>query len=270
MKFLPLLLLTFPMLLAAEEPKDKKEDKLAELVTLNGKLYQDVTIRKVEPDGLSILHAAGTAKVPFEQLSSELQEKYGYTKEAAAEHKEKMEEARLRQAEAEQVAREKREKATADHTKKQANEELTKNLQKAAVMVQMHAFQDSRIGLIGRLTVGTLVSEPVKSKMGSTIRTEQKWRYRTQSFNAIISEATGADIKRVSHSYEVPYGLPSYTTRYFAWEGKGWRIGKIRYKDRDGIITTIPYYTADESVASEFFKKNGFGKASENVILEIK
>ena len=49
-----------------------------DLVTTDGKIFKDVTITKVEPDGLSITHQSGSAKVPFAKLPEEVQRKHGY------------------------------------------------------------------------------------------------------------------------------------------------------------------------------------------------
>lgn len=39
--------------------------------------YRDVTVTKVDPDGINITHDSGLAKVPFENLSPEMQAKFG-------------------------------------------------------------------------------------------------------------------------------------------------------------------------------------------------
>lgn len=48
-----------------------------ELTLVNGKKYQSVTIRKIEPDGIRIMHASGMAKIPYEKLNQEIQEELG-------------------------------------------------------------------------------------------------------------------------------------------------------------------------------------------------
>jgi len=52
--------------------------------------FKSVTIRKVEPDGLSIIHESGVAKIPIEKLTDEEQAKYGITMEGAAEYREQV------------------------------------------------------------------------------------------------------------------------------------------------------------------------------------
>lgn len=49
-----------------------------EIVENSGKAYKNVTIRKVEPDGLLIAHSGGVKKLRFSDLSEETQTKYGY------------------------------------------------------------------------------------------------------------------------------------------------------------------------------------------------
>ena len=55
-----------------------------EIATLSGTKYQRVTITRVEPDGISISHSDGIAKIPFTDLSQELRTKYGYDPKKAA------------------------------------------------------------------------------------------------------------------------------------------------------------------------------------------
>jgi hypothetical protein len=49
-----------------------------DLTTTEGRVYKNVTVRKVEPDGLSISHESGLAKIPFSKLPAEVQKKHGY------------------------------------------------------------------------------------------------------------------------------------------------------------------------------------------------
>jgi hypothetical protein len=258
-KILPLFLLLFPVLLAAEDVK------LDHLVTLDGKVYQAVTIRKVEPDGLSIVHEAGTAKVPFEKLPEELQEKYGYDEAAAAEHRKRVAEAQRRQDAADKTASEKRKKEAAAQAATEADKDFAEKLQKAAKMVRIEAFQDSQIGLIGDIEEATLTAEPVKSTLGTTVGHKQTWMYRGRAKGGVIAETTGAERKTKGDRTGVPYGLPEYITSFIFWEGKAWRIGLIQYENTEGVIENAPLYTASEKKAAAFFKKHGFGRPSESV-----
>jgi len=51
--------------------------------TFNGKEYKNATVTRVEPDGLVIKFHGGIVKVPFTDLSEELQQKYNYDPKAA-------------------------------------------------------------------------------------------------------------------------------------------------------------------------------------------
>jgi hypothetical protein len=82
------LLLLFPVLFASGV---MAQDKLPDLRIQNSggtvMNIQDVKLLRVEPDGLRVLHAAGTAKVPYELLPEELHVKYGFTAAKAQEHR---------------------------------------------------------------------------------------------------------------------------------------------------------------------------------------
>jgi hypothetical protein len=52
--------------------------------TTDGKEYKNAKISRVEPDGIVIRFSGGVVKVPFAELSEELQRKYSYDPQAAA------------------------------------------------------------------------------------------------------------------------------------------------------------------------------------------
>ena len=262
-RILPLLLL-FPVLLAAED------EKLSELVTLDGKFYQDVTIRKIEPDGLSIVHKAGTAKVPFEKLPESMQEKYGYNADAAAAHRKQLAEAQRARESAEKAAREKQAKAAKTQAAATADMEFSENLEMAAKMVDVSAFQNSKIGLIGDIRVGTLTTEPIKSTLGTTIGHKPAWVYRDRAIGGVIAGTTGAKAGIESDDTGRPDGLPSIEKVVISWKGKAWRIGKISYPSDHGLTETAPYFTASEKVASAFYKQNGFSPKPDQVITDAR
>ena len=56
-----------------------------DLKTRGGKEYKDIKVMAVEADGLKIMHAAGMAKIPYEQLPDDLQTKYAFDPAKAAE-----------------------------------------------------------------------------------------------------------------------------------------------------------------------------------------
>lgn len=79
-------------------------DKDGVIPEFNG--YKSVTINKVEPDGIRIMHESGATKIAIEDLTDEQREKYGLTKEAAAEYrKQAAENAAVHNARQREVAR---------------------------------------------------------------------------------------------------------------------------------------------------------------------
>ncbi len=61
-----------------------------DIETLDGALYTNAKVTRIDPDGITIRWSAGIAKVPFESLSPELRDKYGYEPEKARQHKESL------------------------------------------------------------------------------------------------------------------------------------------------------------------------------------
>ena len=70
-----------------------------DIVTTNGTTYTKVKISKVEPSRLTVITDAGVETIPFEVLPKEIQEKYQYSPEKAAEYRARLQEAaRIRSA----------------------------------------------------------------------------------------------------------------------------------------------------------------------------
>ena len=64
--------------LAQTSKQAEAVSKLPTITTTDGKIYTGVTITKADPDGIRIMHEAGSAKIPFEKLPEALRAKYGY------------------------------------------------------------------------------------------------------------------------------------------------------------------------------------------------
>jgi hypothetical protein len=54
--------------------------------SVNGHEYKNVTVARVEPDGIVIKFSGGIVKIPFTELSPEIQKKYGYDSQAAGDY----------------------------------------------------------------------------------------------------------------------------------------------------------------------------------------
>src|SRR5207249_2814277 len=59
--------------------------------TITGKEYKNATVSRVEPDGIVVRFSGGIVKIPFTELSKEVQERFHYdSQKAAAPHAEQM------------------------------------------------------------------------------------------------------------------------------------------------------------------------------------
>jgi len=100
----------FPILLAAIlliafAPSIQAED----WKTIDGKVYQNVTVLHCDPDAVTILHKDGGALIPLEMLPDEIQKRFHYDPEkakAAADERmqQEIDDARALRAEREQLA----------------------------------------------------------------------------------------------------------------------------------------------------------------------
>jgi hypothetical protein len=100
--------------------------------TVDGKEYKNVKVSRVEPDGIVIKFSGGIVKIPFTELSREVQEKYNYDLEAARKFSaQRAEEINAANANAEELrakaAAERNEQnaaLAADHLSRQAEKQL--------------------------------------------------------------------------------------------------------------------------------------------------
>lgn len=153
-----LVMLASALSLLGDEPP-KKFDKLE---TLNGKVYEKVEVRKIEPDGISIIHDAGTAKVMFENLPKALQDAYQFDPGKAAEHREQ-----TAKREASEYASQ-----VSDATNLEANEKIKKSesqllesIKKAGVSAWLEVIQNPG-GELCLCIWGEYVSRPIVDRSG--------------------------------------------------------------------------------------------------------
>ena len=102
--------------------------------TVDGKEYKNAKVSRVEPDGLVINFPGGIVKIPFTELSPEIQQKYGYNPGTAAEFQKQAYEAGLARAreisEASQQQAEERARYWKEHSTPRPHQEssATENL----------------------------------------------------------------------------------------------------------------------------------------------
>jgi len=112
MKKMSLLILSLTLTISLSWAGDG-EGAVTTLTTVNGQRFEGVEVLKQDPDGLLFRHSKGMAKVPFADLSEEVQKRFNYKPEAAAafvkEHLDAEKEAKAKAAAARAVARERKE-----------------------------------------------------------------------------------------------------------------------------------------------------------------
>src|SRR2546421_5496311 len=54
--------------------------------TITGKEYNDATVTRIEPDGIVLTNKAGIAKIYFTELPKDVQERFGYDPQRAADY----------------------------------------------------------------------------------------------------------------------------------------------------------------------------------------
>jgi hypothetical protein len=91
--------------------------EIASLTTLSGSKYENVKVRKIEPDGITIFHSGGAEKVYYKDLSDEWRKKLGHN-----DQEEKAYYAKKEQVKKEQLQREKAELQKLDNMKQAEKE----------------------------------------------------------------------------------------------------------------------------------------------------
>lgn len=82
-----------PLILVAGVPAVEPEPNLGprEITTTEGKIYRAAKVTKIDPDGIVIMHASGTAKVAFVKLPEAVRQEFGYDPAKAADYQRQFE-----------------------------------------------------------------------------------------------------------------------------------------------------------------------------------
>ena len=65
-----------------------------DITNLLGTVYKNVKIIRAEPDGITVMHSGGIAKLFFQELSPEIQQKFGYDSARANQYRASVQQAR--------------------------------------------------------------------------------------------------------------------------------------------------------------------------------
>jgi hypothetical protein len=74
-----------------------EDEKIPELRTSDGKVFQNVTVTKIEADSIRIMHETGVAKIQFELIPDELKKKYNMSIESVEVYRKKLREQQSKQ-----------------------------------------------------------------------------------------------------------------------------------------------------------------------------
>jgi hypothetical protein len=254
---LSLLFASASLLLGQSAPRE-----FARLETTNGKVYEQVKVRKIEPDGISIIHDTGVAKVLFGKLSPDLQTAYGYDPAKAQEHRQVEARASLIAEAAEKAAAKKRKELAADAKSEEANQALRNRVRGMGRLVRIDGSQISDIGVIAEIYV---MKPQLVAARGSMTEKDRKWVFDRKE-DGVIRNTKGVKAGEVVHFY--PNGVKPWSDIRISWEGPAWRIGSIRYKTRQGLLRTCPLFTGSEDDAVQFYKQHGFTQAAVDAVLK--
>jgi chromosome segregation ATPase len=101
--------------------------------TLSGKEYKDVTVSRVEPDGIVLTGKAGVSKVYFAELPKDVQERFAYDAQKSADYSAQqtagLEQVRKQQEEASRRNAEVRQKANQSRAEQQTRQNDMRMLQ---------------------------------------------------------------------------------------------------------------------------------------------
>ena len=138
-----------------------------EIVTLDGKVFHDCEVKKVEREGVRIVHSDGTAYLDFDVLPSALQQQYGWTAEKSAARKSASvahAEAQRKQIEQARKAEREAAEAEAQHARlyaqnaaSAARQEAEKKRTVSEALAQSEKDKQERAALMSNLFFGALV-----------------------------------------------------------------------------------------------------------------
>ncbi|MEM9235184.1 MAG: hypothetical protein AAGB14_00295 [Verrucomicrobiota bacterium] len=207
---------------------DENRFSYEELTTLSGKTYERVTIRKVEPDGLRIMHSSGMAKISFEDLPEEVRKEHGYSEEEAAAY-------RKQQEEAERKARADLRSDEARRRLKKANRELLETVKNSAIVAKGKVIQNPGTGYV-RASFNQKIIQTEMVVSGLSRKPKKKVIWGGGDSNAII------------------YGLGNPVDGE-SWESVLYPAGTMTYETVLGAGTTVKRYATTPERAIQLLSR---------------
>jgi hypothetical protein len=198
-----------------------ENEKLPELKLKNGKTFTAVTITKKTADGIAIMHEAGTARIPFEQLPDDLVKTLGGFDPAKAA------ESRNATAQGEAAHYSEMEKAeAAQEDSEAAKKERTEEMKTAcpAIIEVVQALPDGALCKVAWLQTVTQYTT-TKDSFGRDVKTpkqavaspvfEEAWIF-VAGINAVDKDSAGIALIPTgeNYSYESTVGARKTVRRY--------------------------------------------------------
>jgi hypothetical protein len=146
--------------------------------TPDGKEYKHAKVSRVEPDGIVIKFSGGIVKIPFTELSPEIQKKYGYDPKAARDFQQETYQADVLRARQSTEAREKRQQEpvssqTASDTQFLAMQGIAKRVQdllaSEAPITQSTVMVPGKPALDGGYQIVILSSKPFVTPAANSV-----------------------------------------------------------------------------------------------------
>ena len=119
------------------------EPKPIPVLNINGGSFNNVTVRKIEPDGIRIVHETGALKILIEWMTPEQRAQYGLTPEGAAQYRKQLAAANTAAYYADQQAETERRAADAQRAQEQAQQQAIARQQQVALAEMNAAASDS-------------------------------------------------------------------------------------------------------------------------------
>ncbi len=148
--------------LSAEDtsaPAASKSSDRLDITTRSGVTYERCKVTRVEPDGISVFHSKGIAKIAFPDLPAEYQEKYGFDPERATLYSSKMAATRQKAAAA---SREREAKLRAEQDRMTEIEAKKQNARR----IRGHVIQATSSGLLVKAAGPSLVVASSSAAIG--------------------------------------------------------------------------------------------------------
>jgi hypothetical protein len=193
--------------------------------TIEGKEYKNAKVSRVEPDGIVITFSGGIVKIPFAELSPEVQTKFGYNPQATADYQKQAYEAGRQRAKEMAGIQEKNAAARADQFAAAQDDRVLREANREADKLLINAF--IKPYSFGRASTRVRIQQCFKTNVGhhnEGLNVVQDYDCKTNEyvkpFDAVIDEPMPQSMKqgdivdvalyRIGHS-EDSARLPRFT-----------------------------------------------------------